>query len=59
VIVEQFVVRMLTNGGTVPCERISMMFGLVPWRFSWGQEELREFLSQIKSEGKLEYEGGS
>jgi len=43
----------------MPFERISMMFGLVPWGFSWGQEELREFLSQIKSEGKVEYEGGS
>lgn len=59
VIVEQFVVGMLTNGGTMPLERISMMLGLVPGGFSWGQEELREFLSRMKSEGKVEYEGGS
>ena len=52
-------VRMLTNGRTMPFERISMMFGFVPWGFSSGQEELREFWSQIKSEGKVEYEGGS
>lgn len=58
-IVEQFVVRMPTNGRrTMPLERISMMLGLFLWGFSWGQEDWRRFLSRIKSEGEVD-DGGS
>ena len=58
-IVEQFVLGMLTNGGPLPLEKVAVMLGLVPGGFSWGKDELREFLARMRAEGKLEYELGN
>ena len=53
-IVEQFVIGMLTNGGTMNADRIRMMLGmLVPGGFRWSTEELGEFLVEMKEGGKI------
>lgn len=51
----QFVVSMLTNQGSMPLPRIAMMLGIVvPNGFPFGNEELKEFLTQMVKEGRLE-----
>jgi anaphase-promoting complex subunit 2 len=57
-VAEQFVVGMLTNGGPMPLERVAMMLGLMPGGFSWGLDELGDFLARMREEGKVEYEMG-
>jgi anaphase-promoting complex subunit 2 len=57
-VIEQFVIGMLTNGGAMPTERISMMLGmLVPGGFRWSVEELGEFLLEMKENRKIETTG--
>ena len=59
-VVQQFIVGMLTNGGPMPSDRIMMMLGmLVPGGFSWNHEELREFLTTMKDQGRLKIVGGA
>lgn len=56
----QFIVGMLTNQGAMPLARIVMMLKFaVPGGFPYGNEELKEFLGRMVTEGKLEVVGGS
>ncbi|KGM92119.1 uncharacterized protein PADG_11654 [Paracoccidioides brasiliensis Pb18] len=55
----QFIVGMLTNQGAMPLQRIIMMLKIVvPGGFPFSSEELRAFLSQMVSKGKLEVVSG-
>ncbi|OJD16480.1 hypothetical protein AJ78_03335 [Emergomyces pasteurianus Ep9510] len=55
----QFIVGMLTNQGAMPLQRIIMMLKIVvPGGFPFSSEELREFLSQMVTKGKLEVVSG-
>ncbi|KAI5846684.1 hypothetical protein BZA05DRAFT_447326 [Tricharina praecox] len=58
-VVEQFVIGMLTNGGAMNGDRIGMMLGmLVPGGFRWLNEELGEFLVEMKERGRIEHAPG-
>lgn len=51
----QFILSMLTNQGAMPLPRIAMMLGLVvPGGFPFSNEELKEFLTMMVRDGKLE-----
>lgn len=51
----EFVMSMLTNQGAMPLSRIAMMLGIVvPGGFPFSNEELKEFLAAMVSDGKLE-----
>lgn len=55
----QFIVGMLTNQGAMPLQRIVMMLKIaVPGGFPFSNEELREFLASMVSQGKLEIASG-
>jgi anaphase-promoting complex subunit 2 len=55
----QFIVGMLTNQGAMPLQRIVMMLKIVvPGGFPFSNEELREFLAGMVSQGKLEIASG-
>ena len=55
----QFIVAMLTNQGPMPLGRISMMLGIVvPGGFPFSNEELKEFLGRMVSEGRVEVGAG-
>lgn len=56
----QFIVGMLTNQGAMPLQGIIMMLKMaVPGGFPFSTEELREFLSLMVNDGKLEVSGGN
>lgn len=57
----QFIVGMLTNQGAMPLQRIIMMLKIaVPGGFPFSSEELKQFLGQMVTNGKLEMiSGGS
>jgi anaphase-promoting complex subunit 2 len=56
----QFIVGMLTNQGAMPLQGIIMMLKMaVPGGFPFSSEELREFLSLMVNDGKLEVLGGN
>jgi anaphase-promoting complex subunit 2 len=51
----QFIVSMLTNQGAMPLQRIAMMLGIVvPGGFPFSNDELKEFLTGMVKEGRLE-----
>ncbi|KAK2750597.1 hypothetical protein FQN57_002668 [Myotisia sp. PD_48] len=55
----QFIVGMLTNQGAMPLQRIVMMLKIaVPGGFPYSNEELKQFLGKMVSDGKLEMAGG-
>lgn len=58
VVVEPFIVAMLTNGGPTETAQISMFLGMLVPGFAWGSEELMEFLGVMRVAGKVEFEGG-
>lgn len=54
----QFIVGMLTNGGPMPLSQIATMLKFaVAGRFPFGDGELREYLSTMVREGKLDLTG--
>lgn len=54
-----FIIGMLTNQGSLPLPRIAMMLGMVvPGGFPYRNEELKEFLGRLVSEGTVEVGGG-
>jgi anaphase-promoting complex subunit 2 len=55
----QFIVGMLTNQGAMPLQRIVMMLKIaVPGGFPYSNEDLREFLAGMVSQGRLEIASG-
>ena len=51
----QFIISMLTNQGAMPLARIAMMLGIVvPGGFPFSNEELKDFLSGMVREGRVE-----
>lgn len=55
----QFIVGMLTNQGAMPLQRIVMMLKIaVPGGFPFSNQELREFLAGMVSQGKVEIVSG-
>lgn len=58
-VVTPFIEAMLTNGGPKPLEQISMVLTMLVAGFNWGAEELTEFLNTMRTQAKLEYEGGA
>ncbi|KKY24766.1 putative anaphase-promoting complex subunit [Phaeomoniella chlamydospora] len=55
----QFIISMLTNQGSMPLARIGMMLGIVvPGGWGYGNEELRELLVGLQTEGKVEMGNG-
>ncbi|KAI5288863.1 hypothetical protein KEM54_004766 [Ascosphaera aggregata] len=55
----QFIVGMLTNQGVMPLNQIIMMLKIVvPGGFPFSNEELRDFLGNMVSQGKLEIARG-
>lgn len=55
----QFIVGMLTNQGALPLQRIVMMLKIaVPGGFPYSNEDLREFLAGMVSQGRLEIASG-
>jgi anaphase-promoting complex subunit 2 len=58
-VVEQFVMGMLTNGGPMETYRIMTMLSmLVPGGFTWTAEDLGEFLAEMKVHGKVTWGNG-
>lgn len=56
----QFIQGMLTNQGAMPLQRIIMMLKFaVPGGFPFSNEELKEFLGRMVTEGRLDLAGGN
>ncbi|KAI9874176.1 MAG: hypothetical protein M1830_010102 [Pleopsidium flavum] len=56
----QFIQGMLTNQGAMPLQRIIMMLKFaVPGGFPFNNEELKEFLDKMVSEGHLDFAAGN